>query len=371
MRRLLSLHQWDLEYDQLREKSIESTVILRRYERGTSQVYGEINTSFVQHLIRELDMQASDVFVDIGSGVGNVVLQMAAQTGCRASGIEIRRELADIASDMLAHLRLAEQSAFPTSTSSVVCEAATLSTPGQHARLGAVGGVRRAIGDLVELNHGDATSDALDLRRATVVFVNNYCFQPDLELRLLHKFARELAPGTRVVSLKDFCPRYRAGPRYQRHPCAMFRHPWHTALSLPDSVSWDSKPIAYYVYTVQTPLDVRPDLLVHHQQPASPPTTSAATAADHAKATSHSPSNSENIANLARSVDTPPPNKTHHATRALRSPLTPVSNAPTLLCKRKSHAASTAFRPRKRAVLLDTNIQPTLQHDQYTPSNVL
>lgn len=47
-----------------------------------------------------LNIKEGDVFYDIGSGIGNVVLQVGGQTGCEAHGIEIRPELHDYAEKM-------------------------------------------------------------------------------------------------------------------------------------------------------------------------------------------------------------------------------------------------------------------------------
>lgn len=47
------------------------------------QVYGETSYELVCQMIDQIDIGAEDVFVDLGSGVGQVVLQMAAATPCR------------------------------------------------------------------------------------------------------------------------------------------------------------------------------------------------------------------------------------------------------------------------------------------------
>lgn len=47
------------------------------------QVYGETSYELVCQMIDQINISAEDVFVDLGSGVGQVVLQMAAATPCR------------------------------------------------------------------------------------------------------------------------------------------------------------------------------------------------------------------------------------------------------------------------------------------------
>ena len=51
----------------------------------------------VADIIASAGLTAEDVFFELGSGVGNVVLQIAAQVGCEAIGVEPRAELHEIA----------------------------------------------------------------------------------------------------------------------------------------------------------------------------------------------------------------------------------------------------------------------------------
>lgn len=52
-------------------------------------MYGEINASLVNEFISKTNITSESVFMDLGCGIGNVVLQVAAQTGCESYGIEI------------------------------------------------------------------------------------------------------------------------------------------------------------------------------------------------------------------------------------------------------------------------------------------
>lgn len=63
--------------------------LLNHYEGFSNNVYGEIKHSFVHELIREADIKSTDIFLDMGSGIGNVVLQIAAECLCESYGIEI------------------------------------------------------------------------------------------------------------------------------------------------------------------------------------------------------------------------------------------------------------------------------------------
>lgn len=55
----------------------------------SNYVYGEINASLVNEFITKTNITSKSVFMDLGCGIGNVVLQVAAQTGCESYGIEI------------------------------------------------------------------------------------------------------------------------------------------------------------------------------------------------------------------------------------------------------------------------------------------
>ena len=48
-----------------------------------SQVYGETSFDLICQMIDEINITKDDVFLDLGSGVGQVVLQMAAATPCK------------------------------------------------------------------------------------------------------------------------------------------------------------------------------------------------------------------------------------------------------------------------------------------------
>src|ERR1700760_2181895 len=72
---------------------------LKKYENGTSNVYGEVLTSFASNIFAETHLQSDGVFVDMGSGVGNVVLQAALEIGCESWGIEQMHNPASLAAE--------------------------------------------------------------------------------------------------------------------------------------------------------------------------------------------------------------------------------------------------------------------------------
>lgn len=225
----------------LRDQCIEDVSLLRRYAAGSSEVYGELLPRFVDEIIQRLHVGPSDTVVDIGCGIGSVLIQCALQTGCRAKGVEIRAELVEIGEAMM---RL------------VPSEFATLTdTPSDEQT------VSDFIARRLALVHGDATDPSVMrsiLSDATVVIINNPCFSEELEQNVLALLYRFLPVGARVVTIRDLSPRYRPESRRFAHDkCSMFEYPWEKHTTPPDSVSWTAAPISYHVYTVKQPRDSR------------------------------------------------------------------------------------------------------------------
>lgn len=71
--------------------------ILRDYEGFSNNVYGEIKPNFVRELIKNSHLKTGDIFLDMGSGTGNVVLQVAAECLVESYGIEIMENPATLA----------------------------------------------------------------------------------------------------------------------------------------------------------------------------------------------------------------------------------------------------------------------------------
>lgn len=80
--------------------------ILRNYEAFSSETYGELMPSLVADIIRHTGLREDSLFLDLGCGVGNVVLQASLQTGCRSFGIEIMPAPAGMARDQLDQLKI-------------------------------------------------------------------------------------------------------------------------------------------------------------------------------------------------------------------------------------------------------------------------
>lgn len=150
--------------------------LLAKYENGSDNVYGELLAPFISDiLVERIKMTSGQVFVDLGSGVGNVVLQAALEIGCESWGCEMMQNACDLAE--------AQHREF-----SARCQLWGIA-PGK-----------------VHLERGDfRTNDRIHeaLKRADVVLVNNQAFTSQLNDNLVSMFL-DLKTGCKVVSLKSF-----------------------------------------------------------------------------------------------------------------------------------------------------------------------
>ncbi|KAJ2004572.1 Nucleosomal histone H3-Lys79 methylase, partial [Coemansia thaxteri] len=207
--------------EQVYNRVVAPTVgLLRQYKAFSNNVYGEILPTLVNEFISRTGITHRSTFVDLGCGIGNVVLQVAAQTGCDASGIEIMKVPARFAKrqarEFEHRMRL------------------------YKLRHGAVQVWR---GDFCE----SASVQAL-LPRADVLLVNNYAFDSTLNQNLLQLFL-DLREGAQIISLKPFVtPDHKISARNIYSPESILkvrRYPYWS-----QCVSWTDSGGEYFVQTV-------------------------------------------------------------------------------------------------------------------------
>ncbi len=191
---------------------------LRQYENGTDNVYGELLPKFISTILKKDTRMTSDqVFVDLGSGVGNVVLQAALQFGCESWGCEMMENACDLAA--------LQQTEFNA-----------------RCRLWGL-----AVGD-IHLERGDFLDNqelGKVLKRADVILVNNQAFTPELNEALTSLFL-DAKEGCQIVSLKSFVP---SGPKITSRnlyrACNVLDVTERRYYS--SCVSWTDAPGTYYV----------------------------------------------------------------------------------------------------------------------------
>ncbi|XP_048510630.1 histone-lysine N-methyltransferase, H3 lysine-79 specific isoform X2 [Athalia rosae] len=193
---------------------------LNQYEPFSPEVYGETSYELVCQMIDQIAVTDDDVFVDLGSGVGQVVLQMAAATSCK---ICIGVERADVPS------RYAQSMEYNFRK--------WLSWYGKRC-----GEYRLVKGDFLADEHRESITGA------TIVFVNNFAFGPTVDHQLKERFA-DLRDGARIVSSKSFCPlNFRITDR-NLSDIGTIMHVSEMS-PLKGSVSWTGKPVSYYLHVI-------------------------------------------------------------------------------------------------------------------------
>ncbi|KAL1654198.1 Nucleosomal histone H3-Lys79 methylase [Didymella pomorum] len=189
-----------------------------RKVKGKETTYGELMPVFVHRIFAQTALNSSHVFVDLGSGVGNVVLQSALQTGAESWGIEIMDLAASLGVKQANELRA-------------------------RARLWNIN-----IGAM-HLLHGDFLDhDKINtiLARADVVLVNNKVFGEELNNALLQKFL-DLKIGAKVVSLESFGCADAKGVRNEQSIAGLFDE--ERFESGTDCVSWAGESVEYFIAT--------------------------------------------------------------------------------------------------------------------------
>ncbi|KAI9049092.1 hypothetical protein LZ554_006940 [Drepanopeziza brunnea f. sp. 'monogermtubi'] len=157
------------------DRAVSPQVDLLQSYSAKDNTYGELLCPFVSRVLSETGLKSDQVFVDLGSGVGNVVLQAALQFGCESWGCEIMPKACELADKQLAEF-------------AARCRLWGLQT----------GEVHLEKGDFLE---NDVIKAAL--RKADVVLVNNKVFSSETNEALRYLFL-DLKDGCHIVSLQSF-----------------------------------------------------------------------------------------------------------------------------------------------------------------------
>ncbi|KAL7276306.1 Nucleosomal histone H3-Lys79 methylase [Rhizina undulata] len=193
---------------------------LRDYTPFGNNVYGELLPKFTTKIFKDAGLTSDKVFVDLGSGTGNVVLHAALEIGCESWGCEIMENAAGLGKKQRKEFEAR-------------CRMWGLN-PGKIVLI---------LGDFLE------NARIVDvLKRVDVLLVNNYAFSSTLNQRLLDMFL-DLKEGTQIISLKSFVPaNHVITTRNAENPVNRLRVEEKEYFS--NSVSWTDAGGKYYVHTV-------------------------------------------------------------------------------------------------------------------------
>lgn len=197
---------------------------LNKYSPFSSETYGETSFEFMAQLIDrdQFRPKEDDVFIDLGSGVGHLVLQMAASVKCKKCyGIEIADVPAGFAKKMEERFKFWMNWHGKTYTE-------------------------------FELFHGDFFDKKYTdiIKSATYILVNNFAFKPDVDHKLKQRFL-DLKDGTQILSSKSFCltkPKSRVTERDLTDIGSIMNVRPIQPDQKKDSVSWTHKPLPYYLH---------------------------------------------------------------------------------------------------------------------------
>ena len=169
--------------EQVYDRTVAPKVeLLAKYENGSDNVYGELLHPLISNILLEkLQMTSDQVFIDLGSGVGNVVLQAALEIGCESWGCEMMQNACDLA-------EMQEKEFL------------------ERCRLWGVAPGK------VHLERGDFRINSRiheALKRADAILVNNQAFTSELNDNLVSMFL-DLKSGCKIVSLKSFVHDHRS-----------------------------------------------------------------------------------------------------------------------------------------------------------------
>lgn len=193
---------------------------LNQYEPFSPEVYGETSYEFIAQMINEFEIDDDDVFIDLGSGVGQVVLQMAAATSCKLCvGIEKSEVPAKYAEAMNTHFRF------------------------WMKWYGKIHSEYKLIkGDFLEDKYKEV------IMNSSLIFVNNFAFGPRVDHMLKMRFA-DLKDTSRIVSSKAFCPLHFRITDRNLSDIGTIMHV-REITPLKGSVSWTGKPVSYFLHTI-------------------------------------------------------------------------------------------------------------------------
>ncbi|CCD69916.1 Histone-lysine N-methyltransferase, H3 lysine-79 specific [Caenorhabditis elegans] len=148
----------------------------QHYKSFTSETYGETNPEQLISIIDELNIGPQDVFVDLGSGIGQLVCLTAAYAKCKKSvGIELSQVPSNFAQDLAGYFKK------------------FMSHFGKNH-----GKFEHIQGDFL-----NPKFKQLICEEATVIFINNFAFDAALMLRINTELLQDLKHGTRIVTTKE------------------------------------------------------------------------------------------------------------------------------------------------------------------------
>ncbi|UJR30981.1 hypothetical protein I4U23_018492 [Adineta vaga] len=194
---------------------------LRDYEPFSPSVYGETSPDLIDSILKVINLTEEQTFIDLGSGVGNVVLHVAALADCKhVYGIEHEETPATYACAMADEFRF------------------WMRWYGKRY-------------SEFHLEQGDFLSHPkIDerIKEADLIFANNYVFGSTVNHELKVKFMN-MKDGAKIVSSREFCSEtFRLNDRTKNDLGAVMHVTKPEEFS--GKVSWSDKSVQYYLHVI-------------------------------------------------------------------------------------------------------------------------
>uniref|UniRef100_A0A915IHT8 Histone-lysine N-methyltransferase, H3 lysine-79 specific n=1 Tax=Romanomermis culicivorax TaxID=13658 RepID=A0A915IHT8_ROMCU len=193
---------------------------LNQYEPFSPEVYGETSFELISRMLEDVKLTDDDVFVDLGSGVGQVVIQVAGSSKVsKCVGIE----KSEVPSEFAANIER------------------------EFRKWMKWYGKRYQDFELIKGDFFDSKFRDM-IMNSSLIFVNNFAFGPEVDHKLKLIFA-EMKDGTKIVSSKAYCPiNFRITDRHMTELGSIMNV--RELSSMPGAVSWTGKPVTYFLHTI-------------------------------------------------------------------------------------------------------------------------
>ena len=190
-----------------------SRAAVRQESGRPEQNMGEVCMASVTSLLQALRLEVTDVFLDVGAGIGNVVAQVALQSrACRVVGIEMREGAVSLAKRAIAS-----------------------ATPHYPQLL------------KISLLHGDIRAPDTIKHRSVQESTVLYCFSTVFDESskvTLERLTCELNRLRLVVVADKFCPRHERRKKCVNEFCTM----WAMHKEVQMSVTYNCKQVSFSIY---------------------------------------------------------------------------------------------------------------------------
>ncbi|TKR93592.1 hypothetical protein L596_008014 [Steinernema carpocapsae] len=194
----------------------------KHYEAFSSETYGETSFERLQMIIDEVAPNQDDVFVDLGSGVGQLVCHVAGASRVKkAVGIEISQLpntfARQLEREFVRWMKWYGKKFQPFSLEQ---------------------------GDFLHSQYRQLITE-----EATVIFINNYAFTAELDTRIKRELLAELKDGTRIISTKPYALPGRSINGRHMNDISMILDV-REMKRCENACSWTSNYVPYYMHTI-------------------------------------------------------------------------------------------------------------------------